>query len=139
MTQTCVGNVGPSLRTGTISLSEASAFLKELADWPFRGEGYRRAIERAARLVKIDLGSRLEPMKYWRAYDIWYVRAKCFRDFESEAIVAAVRQKREEDAANELAELKTRFAILESRLRSGDADFHRPTISALRHLVRTRG
>jgi hypothetical protein len=135
MTQTCATDLGPSTGTGTKALGYASDCLKELADFPLRGEPVKSAIARAANLVFIGKNKLL----YSRAFDIWYRKAKMFRDYEADAILAAVERKRERDTANELADLKTRIAILESRLHSGDADFYSPSISALRQILGVRG
>lgn len=128
MTMTYETNVGRTMRTRPISLGEAAALLKELAEFPHRGERVKAALHRVSRLV---------PMNYWRAFDVWYEKAKCFRDFEGEAILEAVRKKRELDAANELQSLRTRIEILESRLRAGDADFYGPAISVLGKNIRS--
>ncbi len=135
MPTTCDTDLGLAPRTGTKSLGCASDCLKELADYPLRGESVKRAIERAANLVHIGKNKLL----YSRAFDIWYRKAKLFRDFEADAILVAVELKRERETANELSDLKARIAILESRLRSGDADFHSPSISVLRQILGARG
>jgi len=135
MSQSCETDLGLARRTGTKALGQASDCLKELADFPLRGENVKRAIERAANLVFIGKNKLL----YSRAFDIWYVKAKLFRDYEADAILAAVTLKRERETANELSDLKARIAILESRLRAGDADFHSPSISVLRQILGARG
>lgn len=127
MSMTYETKLGLPTRTRTISLGEASALLRELADFPHRIHRVKAAIACVARLI---------PLKHSRAFDIWYEKAKCFRDFEGEAILAAVARKRELDAANELQSLRKRIEILEARLRSGDADFHSPTLTALGQSLR---
>lgn len=135
MTMTYGTNLGLSTGTGTKRLGQASDCLKELADFPLRGEQVKAAISRAANLVFIGKGKLI----YSRAFDIWYRKAKLFRDYEADAILAAVTVKREQETARELQDLRTRIELLESRLRSGDADFHSPSISVLRQILGARG
>src|SRR5262245_53328414 len=93
--------------------------LRELAEpWP-SGSKVKSAIDRAAQAAGLT---------YWRAFDIWYGKARQIRDFEIEAVATALEKKQREAARNEFHELKTRLAILESRLNQIDPDFHRPTI-----------
>jgi hypothetical protein len=135
MTQSCVSSLGLATGTGTNRLGLASDCLKELADFPLRGEQVKAAIQRAANMVFIGK----DRLIYSRAFDIWYRKAKLFRDYEADAILEAVRIKRERDTSNELRDLRARIELLESRLRSGDADFHSPSISVLRQILGNRG
>jgi hypothetical protein len=104
-----------------MQVSEAAICLKELAS-PVFGERVKRAIERAAGAVGFT---------YWRTFDLWYSKARRVEQFEVDAIKEALQRKRSREAANELHELRTRLAILESRLVQGDSDFYRPQIDFL--------
>lgn len=99
----------------------------------FLGEPYTRAdkiksvIERAARRAGLS---------YWRAFDIWYGKARRISDEERQQISAALEQKREQDARHEFHDLKVRLLRLEARLVQTDAEFHRETITAIGQSVR---
>jgi hypothetical protein len=109
-------------------MSDAAEGLRELAaPWP-GGERVKTVIERAARRAN---------MKFSRAYEIWYGRARRIEDYERKAIAEALDRKRREAARNELQELRTSITRLEARLASIDPDFHRPSIDAARSQVRT--
>ncbi len=98
-------------------MADAAMMLRELSEpWP-SGEYVKSAIGRAAKLAKLP---------YWRTFDLWYRKARRIEHYEIEQIQEALRIKNERAARNDLHELKTRLAILESRLNAGDADFHRP-------------
>lgn len=97
--------------------------LRELASPIERGEKIMVAIERGARRCG------MEP---WRAFNIWYGKARHTTPEERDSISVAVQRKRREAARNEFHELKTRLAILESRLSQVDEDFHRETITQIR-------
>lgn len=111
-------------------MKQEAVALRELASPWGNGEKVKTAINRAARLSGLS---------YWRAFDIWYGKARRVEDFEREQIAAALQAKQEEEARNEFHQLKTRLAILEARLLSGDPDFHSPTVAALRQSVCKRG
>ncbi len=111
-------------------MSEIITQLRELSEpWP-SGSKIKAAIERAARAAGLP---------YWRTFDIWYGKARVIRDFECQAVAAALDRKRREAARNEFHELRTRLAILESRLNQIDPDFHRPTIDQAREQMRGLG
>jgi len=122
MPQTCVKAVGTSP-------NNFGSDFKYLAEPISRGEKIRVVIERAARLTRFH---------YWRAYEIWYGRAKITIE-ERDAIAAAAKAKREKETRDEFQELKVRLARLESRLVQTDAEFHRENISGLQQSVRGRG
>lgn len=88
------------------------------------------AIERAARRAGLPI---------WRAFNIWYGKASLIRPEEQAAVRAALSEKRIKEAANEFHQLKTRLAILESRLTQIDPDFHRETIGQTREQMRGFG
>lgn len=81
--------------------------LKELAEPRPSGDLIKRAIERAARLVGLE---------YWRTFDIWYGKARCIDAHEALKIEQALQNKREEEARNEIHDLRTRLLKMESRL-----------------------
>lgn len=93
--------------------------LRELADFPQSGVKVKRAIEHA---------SRLAGLAYWRAFDIWYRKARRIEPSEIEQITDAVQLKREKAARNEIAELRLRLERLDAAFRQADANLHRPTI-----------
>jgi hypothetical protein len=106
---------------------DATEALKELAEPRPAGDPVKAAVERAARRVRSHLQT--AEFIYSRAYEIWYGRARRIEPFEAEAITAALQQKREHDARNELHDLKLRIAKLEARLAAGDTDFYRPRVA----------
>lgn len=111
-------------------MSEVATALRELAEPWAGGERIKTAIDRAARRAGLS---------YWRAFDIWYGKAKLVRDFEITAIHDAVARKRKEEARNELANLRLRLERLESLLVQTDPDFHRPQAAVVREHLRALG
>lgn len=104
-------------------MTDTTVMLRELSEpWPSGGR-VKAAIDRAARRAGLS---------YWRAFDIWYGKARRIEDFERVQIAEAVETKRKEAARNELHELKTRLARLESLLVQTDPDFHGESVAALR-------
>ena len=93
--------------------------LRELSEPWASGELVKSAIARAARL---------SGLAYWRAFDIWYGKARSIDPSEISAIADALQRKRELDDRNEIANIKLRIAKLESRLNTTDEEFYRPTI-----------
>jgi hypothetical protein len=106
------------------------AALRELADPRPGGDRVKAAIDRAAKRAGLS---------YWRAFDIWYGKARRVEEFERDAISEALNKKREEAARNEFHELKTRLLRLESILVQTDPDFHRPTVDGVREQMRGLG
>jgi lipoate-protein ligase A len=84
----------------------------------------------------IDRAAKLSGLSYWRAFDVWYGKARQIADFEIEQIAKAIEVKNERDARNELRDLKARIARMESLLAQGDAHFHSPSIAHAREMVR---
>ncbi len=111
-------------------MSDIAGQLRELSEPRSGGEFVKTAIDRAAKLAALP---------YWRAFDIWYGKAKLVRDFEREAVAAALDKKRREAARNELYELRTRLTRLESLLAQSDPDFHRESLAQVRGQIRTLG
>ena len=111
-------------------MSDITAQLHALAEPRPGGEYVKTAIDRAAKLAGLE---------YWRAFDIWYGKARLVRDFEREAVSAALTEKNRLETRNEVRTLRTRLEILESRLAQIDPDFHCEEIGALRQQVRGLG
>lgn len=103
-------------------MKDAAALLRELSEPRVGGEFVKVAIDRAAKRAGFG---------YWRAFDIWYGKARRIEQFERDALAAAVEKKRREAARNEIHDLRLRLARLESRLVQTDEDFHREDIAAL--------
>jgi hypothetical protein len=111
-------------------MSNPAKWLRELSEPWKDGEKVKSAIDRASKLASLS---------YWRAFDIWYDKARQVEPYEIEQIANAIQAKNERDARNELHDLKTRLLRLESRLAQGDPDFHSPSIAAARDMVRQLG
>lgn len=110
--------------------SIAARMLRELSEpWP-SGERVKSAVGRAAKLAGLS---------YWRAFDLWYAKARKVEAYEIEQIADAIQAKNERDGRNELRELKARLLRVESLLASGDSHFHSPTIDRARELLRRSG
>ena len=119
-------------------MNGVAAQLRELAEpWP-SGSKVKEAIERASHACGSD-DKRRRVIPFWRAFDLWYGKARLIRDFEIEAVAAALEKKRREAARNELHELRTRLVRLESMLSQIDPDFHRDAIAASREQIRSLG
>jgi len=100
-----------------------AAALRELAEPWSRGDRVKVAIERAARRAGLT---------YWRAFDIWYGKARRIEAFETDAIQDALAKRRKEVTRNEVHDLRTRLARLEALLVQTDEEFHRPVLDRLR-------
>jgi len=111
-------------------MSDAALMLKELSEPWSSGECVKSAIDRAARLSKLS---------YWRAFDLWYRKARRVEDYEIKQIAEALKIKNEKAARNELHDLKLRLTKLEALLSAGDSDFYRPSIDHARDMVRELG
>lgn len=121
-------NLGSDIGGPPISLGDRCASaLKELSEPWVRGDKIKAAIDRASRRVGLP---------YWRAFDIWYGKARRIEQYELDAIDEALDKKRREAARNELHELRTAVLRLEARLSQIDPDFNRPSIDAARDMVR---
>jgi hypothetical protein len=111
-------------------MTDLSASLRALSEPWERGDKIKAAIARSARAADLT---------YWRAFDIWYGKARRIEPDEAARIQAALQRKSEEHARNELHELRTRLFRLEALLVQTDPDFHRPTIDQTRKAVRDMG
>ena len=109
-------------------MTDVAVSLRELAGDPLHP--IKAAIARAAQAAGFD---------YWRAFDIWYGKARRIEDYEKAAVAAALDRKRREAARNELQELRTRLLRLESLMVQSDPDFHRPGLDANREHLRALG
>jgi len=119
-------------------VSDITADFQRLAEPRSAEECVKDAIGRAADATNRFLDGAAK-LKYWRAFDIWYGKARHVRDFEKQAIVAALIEKKRLETRNEFHELKTRLAILESRLLQVDSDFYRETADQIGQQVRGAG
>ena len=105
-------------------MSDASVMLRGLSEQRSSGEFVKNAIDRAARAAGLG---------YWRAFDIWYDKARKVEEYEIDAIKEALRIKNERAAWNELHQAKLLLAQVEARLNNAtDADFHQPYLDGLR-------
>lgn len=94
-------------------IPDLPAALRELSEpWP-SGDRIKAAIDRAARRAGLS---------YWRAFDIWYGKARRVEDGERKRIAEALTKRREEAARHELHELKLRIARLEALLARASQD-----------------
>lgn len=111
-------------------MSEAAKWLRELSEPWDTGEKIKSAIDKAARLSGLS---------YWRAFDIWYRKARKVEDYEIAQIAEALHLKNERAARNELHQAKLLLARLEARLNAGDTDFYRADIDGLRQAASGTG
>jgi hypothetical protein len=102
------------------AMSTFSKALQELAEPRPVGDTVQSAIVRASRATGIP---------YPRAFNIWYRRARRIDAHEAEAIQAALDQKREEEARNEIHALRTRLLKMESRIAAETANSDRARLS----------
>ena len=97
-------------------MTDLSASLRALSEPWERGDKIKTAIARSARAADLT---------YWRAFDIWYGKARRIEPAEADRIQAALQRKSKERARNEFHELRTRLLRLEAMLAQRDPDFHR--------------
>jgi hypothetical protein len=106
---------------------EASKALRELSQPQMRGEKTGAIIDRCARLAGLS---------YYRAYEIYYGRARRIEPEEIARISEALKQKNSKDARNELSELRLRLTRLETILVLSDEGFHRENLGPVRDALR---
>jgi len=106
---------------------EYSQMLKELSRPKPEGDKFNLAIARAAAAAGLE---------YWRAFDIWYRKARRIDAHEAAQITEALRIKREKAAQHELQELRIRLAKLESAFIQGHEDFSRSDLDPAGNAVR---
>lgn len=70
--------------------------------------------------VRIAQAARQTGLSYWRAFDLWYGKARRIEPSEHAAITAALERKRDLEARNELHELRLRLTRLEALLAQKD-------------------
>ena len=101
--------------------------LKELAEPRLVGDLVKAAIGRAARITG---------RTYTRAFDVWYGKARRIDAEEAQRIEQALQSKREEEARNEIHDLRTRLLKMESRLAAEAANGGRSGSHFMRLSVR---
>jgi len=101
--------------------------LKELAEPRPVGDLVKAAIGRAARITGLS---------YTRAFDVWYGKARRIDAHEANRIEQALQNKREEEARNELQDLRMRLLKMESRLAAESANGGRQISHSLRPRLR---
>jgi hypothetical protein len=95
--------------------------------------------------VAIDQAARRSGLHYWRAFDIWYGKARRIEPHEIEKIKQALDAKNDQARADEratrdeLQALKSRIARLEARLAAEDEDVHRARSGFARGALRGGG
>jgi len=105
-------------------MSDAAVMLRDLSEPRSSGEFVKNAIDRAAKAAGLG---------YWRAFDIWYRKARKVEEYEIDAIKEALRIKNEREARNALHQAKLLLAEVEARLNnSSDADFRQPYLDGVR-------
>lgn len=108
---------------------EASRCLRELAGSSGAGDRVKSQISRAARACGLS---------YWRAFDLWYGKARCVRGDEMDAIRAATGKQME--AAR--AEARELLAVLSRYVEAHTetcAPADREVVAQARDLVRRLG
>ncbi len=103
--------------------------LRELAEPRPVGDLVKTAILRAARATGLS---------YTRAFDVWYGKARRIDAHEAQQIADALQRKREEEAHNEIHQLRTRLLKMESRMAAQTADRNRIALSLTRQPLRGR-
>ena len=101
--------------------------LKELAEPRPVGDLVKAAIGRAARITGLT---------YTRAFDVWYGKARRIDADEAGRIEQALQHKREEEARNEIHDLRTRLLKMESRLAAEAANSGRTGLGLVRQRLR---
>lgn len=97
-------------------MSTYSQALKELAEPRPIGDSVKAAIVRVSRITGIP---------YPRTFNVWYERARRIDAHEAQQIEKALQSKREEEARNEIHDLRTRLLKMESRLAAEAANSDR--------------
>jgi hypothetical protein len=104
----------------------AAHMLRELAAPWNGGESVKCVIARVSKAIG---------MEFWRTSDLWYCKTRRVEDFEIEIMDRALTKKKDLEFANELSELRVRFARLEARLDKTDSEFFEPSIVAHRYAL----
>jgi hypothetical protein len=112
-------------RCVSATYSEALSGLRRLAEPRPAGDRVKSAIARAARRAGLT---------YWRAYDIWYGKARRIDADELSAIVAAGTAKKRE-ARDDLLNLAEDFSILAERVSRVDPEMAGPFADAMRDVA----
>lgn len=137
MSATSPDDLGRGTRTLPKSLGEAAQALRELAEpWP-SGSSIKSAIERAAKQILVPTREgRSVRLSYWRAFDLWYGKARRVEQFERDAIATALDKKRREAVRNDLQDFRKRLLAMEARLNQIDPEFHGEATDALGSILR---
>lgn len=107
-----------------ITFSDA---LRELSEPRPVGDLVKAAIGRSARLAGLS---------YTRTFDLWYGKARRIDAHEARQIEEALLQKREEEARNELHDLRTRLLKMESRIAAESTHSNSPRLTLVRSDIR---
>lgn len=101
MSEACANSIGSAANSIGDSVSMD---LRRLAEPWLRGEKVQIAIGRAAKLTGLP---------YWRAWNIWFRKARTIKPEEREAIAQALEDKHDAELRAELQNLRIRLARLE--------------------------
>ena len=101
-------------------MSDPAAALRELSLPWIAGDKVKAQIARAAKSAGLS---------YWRAFDIWYGKARRIPESERRRIAEAVEHKRKQAARNEMHELRLRVARIEVLLERALAHLDRSSPS----------
>lgn len=80
----------------------------------------------------IDRAAKASGLAYWRAFDIWYGKARRIEHHEGEAILRAVQEKSVKGQANVIQQLQTELARLQSIHAQASADLDRQELDRMR-------
>lgn len=116
------------------AVAEASALLWEIAEPRPVGDTIKKAVNRVAQRVTKYLPPK-QVMTPGRAEDIWRKEARLIRAEEMDAIRKAADARIVREAKVERSKLEDRVARLEAALFIQDADFHQPSLDALRGMA----
>ena len=129
----------------SVDLTEEAALGLRALAWPLHeGARVKQRIACAARVKqRIACAARRAGLSYWRAYDLWYRKARQILAREIEAIRAAVRQYARQlessDAlvglACDLEEMARRVSALDSKAAGREAERMRVIAERARHLA----
>jgi hypothetical protein len=111
-------------------LSTIYADFQALADPPQHGKFVKDYIAQAAARAGLS---------YWRAFDIWYGKARRIEQYERDQIAEALAKKELEALRNDLQNWRISLAKHEARLATLDADYRSPDVDLLGHDVRPGG
>lgn len=111
-------------------MSDAAVLLKQLADPWNRGEFVKDVITRIAPLAGLS---------YWRAWDIWYDKARRVEEGELANIAAAIAKKNNRAVWNAIHKIEADLANLKSIVAGSSEDYGQPTVNSGRGRLRVAG